>query len=149
MKNPYGILGVARDADARQLREAYRALAARHEGNARRMRKLNEAYDAILLSRGGGGEALARLTRVPEGERDSPWHYRMGRAQRERGWLEEAEAHFARAALFDPENRKYRAALQRARRDRAGKGTKRVSADDVAEAFQQGCAECCAECICP
>ncbi|MCL1951896.1 MAG: J domain-containing protein [Oscillospiraceae bacterium] len=145
MKTPYRILGVAQNADAQQLREAYQALAQRHEGNARRMREINDAYDAILLSRGGeGSEALALLERVPEEQRGSEWHYRMGCVQRERGWLEEAEARFAHAALFDPKNRKYRAALKQARRGRSGKSVKGSFSEGAVDA----CVECCGECVC-
>jgi len=147
MKNPYKILGVAQHADAQQLREAYQALWERHDGNVRRMREINDAWEAILLSRGGENEALARLESVPEDQRDSEWHYRMGCAQRERGWLEEAEARFARAALFGPDNRKYRAALKRARGDRARKSGKKADGDCAQGCFEGGM-ECCCELIC-
>jgi len=144
MKNPYKTLGITQHAHAQQLREAYQTLWERHEGNVRRMREINDAYEAILLSRGGANEALARLESVPESQRDSEWHYRMGCVQRDRGWLEEAEARFAHAALFAPDNRKYRAALKRARGDRARKSGKSSFGDGAAEA----CGQCCCELIC-
>jgi len=149
MKSPYRILDVPQNADEQQLREAYQALARRHGGDVRRMRKIDGAYDAILLSRGGGSdEAIALLESVPEDQRDSEWHYRMGCVQRGRGWLEEAEAHFSHAALFDPENKKYRAALKQARGGREGKDAKSRFSEGASDAFQQCCCECCGECVC-
>ena len=52
MKTPYEILGIPPNAGEAALREAYRRLARAYEGDARRMRELDEAYDAIVLSRG-------------------------------------------------------------------------------------------------
>ena len=52
MRTPYEILGIPQNADEATLREAYRRLARLYEGDARRMRELDEAYDAIILSRG-------------------------------------------------------------------------------------------------
>jgi len=55
MRTPYEILGIPQNADEATLREAYRRLARAYEGDARRMRELDEAYDAIVLSRGQRG----------------------------------------------------------------------------------------------
>ena len=52
--SPYEILGIPQNADEAALREAYRRLARACEGDARRMRELDDAYDAIILSRGQG-----------------------------------------------------------------------------------------------
>ncbi|MDR2647384.1 MAG: molecular chaperone DnaJ [Oscillospiraceae bacterium] len=57
MKNPYEILGVPPDVNDARLREAYRRLAMENDGNPRSMAQINEAYDAILLSRGSGANA--------------------------------------------------------------------------------------------
>ena len=54
MSNPYEVLGIPQDADETALREAYRRLARACGGDARRMRELDDAYDAIILSRGQG-----------------------------------------------------------------------------------------------
>jgi len=154
MKNPYSILGVPPDADARRLRGAHQALLRLHHGDAKRTREVNDAYDAILLSLGGSDEAVALLECVPEGERGSEWHYRMGCVQRERGWLEEAEARFAHAALFAPENLKYRMALKRARTGRSGESVESTKSgkggfwDGIGDGCAQGCFECCCEIIC-
>jgi len=138
-----------------QLRTAYQALVRQHEGNERRVQEIKDAYDAILLFRGGGNnEAIALLECVPEDQRGSEWHYRMGCVQRERGWLEEAEARFRHAALFNPENRKYRAALKRAHGDRFGKSDKSSFRDGAADTCVnecccwQLCCEGCCEVVC-
>jgi len=147
MKNPYSVLGAQPNAEAQQLREAYQALAQLHEGDARRMRKIDDAYDAILLSRGAGDEAFALLESVPEDRRGSEWHYRMGCVQRGRGWLAEAEARFAHAALFDPDNKKYQAALKRARGGRSPRSNKN-SASSFCGGSEDDCVQCCCECFC-
>ena len=54
MGSPYEILGIPQNADEAALREAYRRLARAYEGDARRMRELDDAYDAVILSRGHG-----------------------------------------------------------------------------------------------
>ena len=143
MKNPYSLLGVAQNTDEQQLREAYQALLRQHEGDERRTREINDAYDAILLARGGGEEALARLECVPEDQRGGEWHYRMGCVQRERGWLEEAEARFARAVLYEPENRKYRAALKQMQAGRSRRSVKSILFDGAADTCVKEC--CCWE----
>jgi len=145
MKNPYSLLGIAQNADTQQLREAYQTLAGRHEGDERRMREINDAYEATLLARGGSDEAMALLECVPEDQRGSEWHYRMGCVQRERGWLEEAEARFRHAALFEPGNRKYQAALKQMQAGRSGKGG---IYNGAVEGCKQSCGDCLGECAC-
>jgi DnaJ-class molecular chaperone len=54
MSSPYEILGIPQNADEAALREAYRRLARACGGDARRLRELDDAYDAIILSRGHG-----------------------------------------------------------------------------------------------
>jgi len=148
MKSPYEILGIPQNADEATLREAYRRLARAYEGDARRMRELDEAYDAIVLSRGqsrgqgyagqgfGGqaefgdvrrqlqagryDDALTLLDGTPPSLRTAEWYYLKGCAQRGRGWLEEAERNFAQAARMDPGNGEYRAAHDQLQGDRNG-----------------------------
>ncbi len=66
MKDPYTILGVARDATDEEIKKAYRALARKyHPDNyadsgladlaEEKMKEINEAYDAIQKMRSGGG----------------------------------------------------------------------------------------------
>jgi len=146
MKNPYDVLGIPRDADTAALREAYRALAGAHGGDPAFMRELDDAYDAIVLSRGGGArgsgshtadstdrgdirqkiqarrydDALTLLDGMAQSRRDAEWYYLKGCAQRGRGWLEEAEANFAQAARMSPDNSEYRAAYDQMRGGRFG-----------------------------
>jgi len=150
MKSPYEILGIPQNADEATLREAYRRLARIYEGDARRMRELDEAYDAIILSRGqyrqqetgyrqqGSAQAefgdirrqlqagrfddaLTLLDGMPHQLRAAEWYYLKGCAQRGRGWLEEAERNFSQACRRDPQNGEYRAAYDQMRADRGGR----------------------------
>ena len=149
MRSPYEILGIPPGADEATLREAYRRLARIYEGDARRMRELDEAYDAIILSRGqyrrqetgyrqqGSAQAefgdirrqlqagrfddaLTLLDGMPHQLRAAEWYYLKGCAQRGRGWLEEAENCFTQAARLDPGNGEYRAARDAMRQNRQG-----------------------------
>jgi len=149
MSSPYEILGIPQDADEAALREAYRRHARACQGDARRMRELDDAYDAIVLSRGhyrgqeakyrGQGsaqadfedilrqlnarrydDALTLLDGMPPQLRTAQWHYLKGCAQRGRGWLEEAERNFAQAARMEPANSEYSAARDQMREDKRG-----------------------------
>ncbi|MDR1927821.1 MAG: J domain-containing protein [Oscillospiraceae bacterium] len=85
MQDPYEILGLSPQADDAQLREAYRRLARENEGNLRRMEKLNEAYDSIVLARGescGGtrsGTAWEKTAPPPPGFADIRQRLQAGR----------------------------------------------------------------------
>ena len=62
MRDPFEVLGLSAGASDEQVRNAYRDLARRYsEGgenpNPRRMREIDEAYDAIILSRTGNGSS--------------------------------------------------------------------------------------------
>jgi len=147
MKNPYDTLGISHSADVTQLREAYRALAGACGDDPRRMQELNDAYDAIVLSRGSAGrwhchgqdsgdvdyddilqqiqtgrydDALTLLDGLPRNRRGAQWYYLKGCAQRGRGWLEEAESNFEQASRLAPENREYREAFEQMRAGRFG-----------------------------
>ncbi|MCL2107393.1 MAG: J domain-containing protein [Oscillospiraceae bacterium] len=148
MRNPYEILGIPATADEPRLREAYRCLARKYAGDSCRMQELNDAYDSIVLARGGsrgegpragagGGsagledirkriqagrfdDALTLLDGVPRSRRCAEWHYLKGRAQEGRGWLEEAGRNYAQAARMDSASPEYRAAWERMSRGRQG-----------------------------
>ena len=177
MRNPYEVLGIPQNAGTDQLREAYRALAREYEGNARRMQEINDAYDAIVLSRGGGGgytqstysasgnapdlsdirrqiqsgrfdDAITLLDGMPERQRGAEWYYLKGCAQRGRGWLEEAEANFARAAQYAPDNREYRAAYDQMRGDRNGAQRGRGEEEDEDPCCKLYTGLMCLDCLC-
>jgi len=173
--SPYEILGIPQNADEAALREAYRRLARACEGDARRMRELDDAYDAIILSRGQGtfkrqgachregapaefgdirrqlhagrfDDALTLLDGMPRHQRAAEWYYLKGCAQRGRGWLEEAERNFAQAARMAPENGEYRAARDQMREDRGGANRGRSENEDVCCKICAGLA--CIDCLC-
>ncbi len=59
-RNPFEVLGLPNGADDNAVKEAYRSLARRYSINGEapdgaKMREIDEAYDAIILSRTGGG----------------------------------------------------------------------------------------------
>ena len=175
MKSPYEILGIPQNADEATLREAYRRLARASEGDARRMRELDDAYDAIILSRGQGtfkrhdtgyqgashtdfgdirrqlhagrfDDALTLLDGMPPHLRTAEWYYLKGCAQRGRGWLEEAERNFAQASGMAPENGEYRAACDQMRGNREGASRKK---EDNGEMCCKICAGLsCLNCLC-
>ncbi len=58
MKSPYDVLQISEDATDEQIKEAYRTLARKYQGddsgmseNKRKMKELDEAYDSIILNR--------------------------------------------------------------------------------------------------
>jgi len=163
MKNPYDVLGIPQNANGAQVREAYRALARTCAGNPRRMQELDDAYDAIILSKGGAGwaspggnadfadirqrieagrhdDAVMLLDGMPANQRNAEWHYLKGRAQRGRGWLEEATKNFARAARMEPGNMQYKAAHEQMQEDRSGRSKK--------QSENSGCAKLCGGLMC-
>jgi len=173
MTNPYEILGIPQDADEATLREAYRRLARAYAGDERRMRELDDAYDAVVLSRGRGqgagyqaqggaqaelgdirlqlqagrfDDALTLLDGMPPQLRTAEWHYLKGCAQRGRGWLEEAERNFAQAARMAPENGEYRAARDQMREDRNGTSRGNDGGDGMCCKICAGLA--CLDCLC-
>lgn len=56
-KNPFSVLGVPDSASDEQIRNAYRELARKYsdESNNAKMQELNDAYDEIVMLRGGLG----------------------------------------------------------------------------------------------
>ena len=175
MSSPYEILGIPHNADEAALREAYRRLARTYGGDARRMREIDDAYDAIILSRGqpecrgqaaGGGrtapaefndirkrlhakrfdDALTLLDGMPAHLRTAEWHYLKGCAQQGRGWLEEAERNFAQAAGMDPANGEYCRARDQMHADRCGASRSRGGNDDMCCKLCAGLA--CLDCLC-
>jgi len=77
MNDPYGVLGVPRDASEEEIKKAYRAMARKYHPDsyvdnpladlaAEKMKKLNEAYDQIMRERGGDYGGSGRRD-------DPPW----------------------------------------------------------------------------
>lgn len=55
MRDPYLILGVSPNANDNEIRAAYKALARKYSKNNAKMDEINEAYDEIVIERGGLG----------------------------------------------------------------------------------------------
>ena len=159
MNDPYAVLGLSPNATDEQIRNAYRQLSGQcrqqidsgvnADAAQQRMRMLDEAYDAIILSRsdGNGGayyaggsqaffsdysdvrmkirngrldDASTILDGVPAAQRNAEWHFLKGCVQQRKGWLEEASDHFATAAHMEPGNAEYRAAYDDIQNARSG-----------------------------
>ncbi|MBQ7047085.1 MAG: DnaJ domain-containing protein [Oscillospiraceae bacterium] len=62
MRDPYSVLGVSKDASDDEIRASYKELARKYSDESsasaeKKMRELNEAYDAIVMQRGGLGQS--------------------------------------------------------------------------------------------
>ncbi len=95
-------------------------------------------------------EAEELLDGVPDASRDAEWHFLKGSVLYSKGWLDQAAAHFQRAAAMDPNNQEYRAAYNRIimQRNNAGyhtASTNGCSGCDVCQGLL--CADCCCECL--
>ena len=158
MNDPYAVLGLSSNATDEQVRNAYRQLAGQYRQQIesgtdasaqQKMQMLDEAYDAIILSRsdsGSGGyyaggaqssfsdfsdvrmkirdgrldDAATILDGVPASQRNAEWHFLKGCVQQRKGWLEEASGNFAAATRMDPDNAEYRAAFNDVNNARSG-----------------------------
>lgn len=160
MNDPFAVLGIPQNATDEQVRQAYRALAGQcreqidsgtNAADAQaRMRALDEAYDAIILSRSGGtagdyysasssgssysdysdirikirdgrfDDAQTILDGVPQSQRNAEWHFLKGCIQQRKGWLEEATGNYAAACRMEPSNAEYRAAYDSILNSRSG-----------------------------
>ena len=180
MNDPYAVLGVPQNATDEQVRNAYRRLAGecRQQIDAgtdiaaaqERMQRLDEAYDAIILSRSGGAagayygytgqssfsdysdvrmkirdgrldDAQTILDGVPASQRSAEWHFLKGCVQQRKGWLEEASGNFAAACRMDPENAEYRAAYADMQSSRSG-GYRTTRAAQQGRRGVSGCDVC-------
>ncbi len=153
-RDPFEVLGIPQGADDNTVKNAYRELARRYSVNGEtpdgaKMREIDDAYDAIILSRTGNGssanqqtytnysapgfgdiraklgagridEADAMLDNIPVGQRTAEWYYLKGTASHRRGWLEDAASNFERAYRQEPSNSEYRRAYENVTADRSG-----------------------------
>ena len=188
MNDPYAVLGLAQNATDEQIRQAYRTLAGECRRQIesgtdvaaaqQRMHTLDEAYDAIILSRSGGAsgdyyqytgqsssdysdvrmkvrdgrldDAETILDGVPASQRNAEWHFLKGCVQQRKGWLEEATGNFAAATRMDTNNAEYRAAY--ADMQSARSGGYRTTRQPSGRRGLTGCDVCsgllCADCCC-
>ncbi|MBQ3069381.1 MAG: DnaJ domain-containing protein [Clostridia bacterium] len=185
MNNPYEVLGVSPSATDEEIKTAYRNLARKyHPDNygdnplselaQEKMKEINEAYDAIVRERQGGGrssgggaqyadirvmvnqrrymQAEELLDGIPSSSRNAEWYYLKGVCLYQKGWLEEANRHFSQAVNMDPQNMEYRTAFNRVNQQRGGyyggnqtQMPSGCSGCDVCQGLI--CADCCCECM--
>ena len=141
-----------------------------------KMKEINEAYDTIVRERQNNGGYSSRssnyadirhlinqrrytqaeelLNGIPSSSRTAEWYYLKGIVLYQRGWLEEADAHFRQAASMDPSNAEYQAALNRSSANRSGQYTTTYAqqngccGDDTCNCCSSLlCADCCCECM--
>ena len=158
MNDPFAVLGVSQNATDEQIRQAYRLQARRFQEQIdanvnveyarQKMQELDNAYDAVILSRSGGYQSAGSdsffssssdyadirqkirsgrlddagmlLDGVPGESRSAEWYFLKGSIQRRQGWLEEAAGNFAAACRMDPGNTEYRAAYDEIRQSQTG-----------------------------
>ncbi len=186
MKDPYAVLGVSPNATDAEVKAAYRALARKYHPDKysdnplsdlaqEKMQEINEAYDAIVRMRQGGGQsggvggnsryadvrnmistnrisdAEMLLDGIPSASRDAEWHFLKGSVLYKKGWLEDAMTHYNVACRMDPSNAEYRAAFNRMQMNRQTGGYRTTnvgggcSGCDVCSSLL--CADCCCECM--
>ncbi len=184
MKDPYQILGINRDATDDEVKDAYRQMARKyHPDNygdnplsdlaKEKMQEINEAYDAIIRERRGGGsrqsaggasqyadirnlirtgrtvDAETLLDGIPAPSRDAEWYFLKGSVLYKKGWLDDAYGCFSTAVRMDPSNMEYRAAYNQLERQRRTGGYR---APGPMGAGCSGCDVCqsliCADCCC-
>lgn len=159
MADYYKILGVGTNSTDQEIKDAYRELAKKYhpdnysgtpleEVAKEKMAEVNEAFDAIMNQRRGGGynsssnssngnqssypdiRNLISANRLVEAEdllngiraegRNAEWYYLKGSIFYSRGWFEDAENSFQTACNMDPYNTEYRSALGRMQSQRQG-----------------------------
>lgn len=140
MKNCYEILGLNKDATEAELRERYDQLRAKYkedrflpgdEGNeaARKLNELEDAWREIsrdIESRRYGDvyeriEALIKEKKYDDAqdaldsvtERTAKWHYYQSQVYYYREWLTESRKQLSLAVELDPQNEKYKLALEK------------------------------------
>lgn len=186
-KDPYSVLGIQPTATDEEVKKAYRELAKKYHPDhyadspmadlaQEKMQEINEAYDAIMNARRGGGSSAAGSSRTsnfpdirtlilqgrleeaqelldgvtPE-RRDAEWYFLNGSVQYRRGWFDNAFTSFSTACRMDPGNAEYREALNRMNRYTGGFGQNPYRTGDN----MGGCSACdvcqgllCADCCC-
>ena len=139
-----------------------------------KMQEINEAYDTIIRMRQSGSsagqgsgnsqytdirgfinagriaDAEMLLDGIPMSSRDAEWYFLKGSVLYKKGWLEDANAHYATACRMNPNNAEYRAAYNHMQTGRRTGGYQTVqpagcSGCDVCSSLL--CADCCCECM--
>lgn len=186
MRDPYAVLGISPQATDAEVKAAYREMARKyHPDNysdnplselaQEKMQEINEAYDAIVRMRQGGGnggrtggssqysdirnmirsnrilDAEMLLDGMPSATRDAEWHFLKGSVLYRKGYLEDAVRNFETACRMEPSNAEYRAAFNQMQMNRQTGGYRTVnqsggcSGCDMCSGLL--CADCCCECM--
>lgn len=142
MKNPYEVLGLTAEASEQELQERYESLRAEYsegrfqtgEKGAEAARKLTElenawkeikdkkvidteaevidyAYVNSLIKDGKYDEAQSILDAIHD--RGGEWHYYQSIVYYKRDWLTESKVQLEEAIKCDPDNEKYKKALEK------------------------------------
>ena len=123
MNDPYRILGVMPTSSDEEIRDAYRSLMRRYEGDDEKLSEITEAFDSIMNIRRGGSvqipdggfsevrrqlqngnynDADSMLEGI--GEKTAEWYFLKGSVCYAKGWLNEAYANFSQACRMEPYN---------------------------------------------
>lgn len=188
MTDPYSILGVDKNASDEDIKKAYRELARKyHPDNyadnplsdlaAEKMKEINDAYDAIMNSRRGGGakggnaytapgefkdirdminrgqidQAQVVLDGVPVDKRSAEWYFLSGMVQYRRGYFDSAYSSFANACRLDPSNPEYAEAYRKIQHQSRGNfGNPYRSGTNMGGMDACSCCQTliCADCCC-
>lgn len=185
-RDPYEVLGISPNATDDEVKSAYRALARKyHPDNyannplsdlaEEKMQEINDAYDAIVRMRKGGGrqsgynggyagnsrhgdirqmihqnrihDAEVLLDGIPSHARDAEWFFLKGSVLYKKGWLEEAYTHFETACRMEPGNMEYRQAYNQVSAYRQTGGY-RTRGGQGADACDICTTLYCADCCC-
>ncbi len=110
----------------------------------------------FLLNNRRTVEAQTLLERMGQSERDAQWHFLMGHALYQQGWLQDARKEMETACRLDPYNQEYRIGLERL--NRGSEHSPYFSDNKTDVKFCRGCcsgcdictllcaADCCCEC---
>lgn len=131
MNDPYRILGVMPTSSDEEIRDAYRSLMRRYEGDDEKLSEITAAFDSIMnLRRGGAGQSadggFSEVRRQLQNgnyndadsmlesidEKTAEWYFLKGSVCYAKGWLNEAYANFSQACKMEPYNPEYNSALR-------------------------------------
>ena len=176
--NPYDVLGVTENATLEEIKNAYRTLVRKyHPDNfsdsslaasaAEKMKKINIAYDEIIVQRrsstaynassptsfadvrklihaGRIADAQQLLDGIPAASRTAEWYFLKGTVFMRRGWMDQAYSCYEQATQMEPGNSEYRSALEYISRRRNGESGGYNTSRRAARG--SGCGNCCDTC---
>ncbi len=185
MTDPYQILGVSPSASDEEIKNAYRTLSQHyhpdlHSGNSvledianQKMSEINTAYDEIMNIRrsnetysnpfieirkmieGGNYTAADRALESNRQDSNAEWNFLKGTVCLSRGWMNDANSYFEKAARLDPSNAEYQATLSQMRNRRTGNmagnpyNTRNNNTPNTANCLCDACQFLiCADCLC-